>query len=365
MKIVVNCQQLPGAGLEGDFNYINQVFSWLIKELPQHDFVFITGASQLIELEKAPNCQQLVLLPTTKNGLLLKWWHNYKLPSLLKKNKADILINAGGFGSISTSIPQLLILTELPIKNKKIWRKYIPPFIKKSAAVAIISEQAKNQLHTIFKVPENKLVVTGMGVSDEFAPVDGLDERHAIKDIYSNGREYFLFSGTIDPASNIIHLLKAFSLFKKRQRSNMQLLLEGTINWPNMEEKLATYKFKNDVHLLGSLPEKELAKLMGAAYAFVYPTQANGFALPVLQAMRSGLPVLASNENIRELAADGALYSNASSPEELAAQLMMLYKDENRRSLMIAEGLQRSQHYSWKTAASTLWQAIEKAVNEQ
>eukprot|EP01035_Chromulina_nebulosa_P016565 gene16565-21951_t len=268
---------------------------------------------------------------------MLRWWHHYRLPLLLKKHGANALINAGGFGCLGTPLPQILLLKELPTNKKKIWRRFIPRFIKKSSAVAVISESAKNQLADTFRTPAEKILVTGTGVSQLFIPLGDLDERQAIKDKYSGGREFFLYSDDINAQSNIIHLLKAFSLFKKRQRSNMQLLLAGKTTWNGngFQEKLDTFKFKNDVHLVGPLPENELAKLMGAGYAFVYPSLSKEFPLPVLQAMYCGLPTIAAAENVQELAGDGALYADAKNAEELAAKMMILYKDENLRSLLV------------------------------
>lgn len=345
-------------------DFINQVFNWLVAAQPQHEFVFLTGKNKLPSLANAANASQFAVLPATQNLLLLRCWHHYKLPLLLKKHHADILVNAGGFGSLGTALPQVLLLQQLPANKKKIWRKFVPRFIKKAAAVAVVSESAKSQLTATFRTASDKILVTGMGVSGKFIPQHDLDERQLIKDKYSGGREYFLYSGTIDERHNIIDLLKAFSLFKKRQRSNMQLLLAGKISWAGngFQEKLDTFKFKTDVHLLGSLPEEELAKLMGAGYGFIYTSPSHSFAVPVLQAMQSGLPTIAATEHARELAGNAALYANANSAEELAAKMMVLYKDENLRALAVTEGLRQSQNYSWQNAAEALWQAIELAA---
>jgi len=143
MKIVVNCQLLPGVKHEGTMDFINQVFKRLVSMQPQHEFIFFTDADQLAGVYNADNTKQLSILPATRNLLLLRWWHHYRLPLLLKKHGADVLLNAGGFGCLGTQLPQVLFLKDLPANKKKIWRRFIPRFIKKSAAVAVISESAK------------------------------------------------------------------------------------------------------------------------------------------------------------------------------------------------------------------------------
>lgn len=118
------------------------------------------------------------------------------------------------------------------------------------------------------------------------------EEREQIKNTYTEGREYFLFTGNIYPPDQLILLLKAFSHFKKWQLSNMKLVLAGPTNkkTAKLKEKLATYKYKEDVVILEN-PSPELTnRLFLAAYSPVYIDK---------------------------------------SEEELARHLGLLYKDEN------------------------------------
>jgi glycosyltransferase involved in cell wall biosynthesis len=124
---------------------------------------------------------------------------------------------------------------------------------------------------------------------------------------------------------------------------------------------LKTYKYRDDVVLTGYIPEDELALLMGSAYTLVYPSKLEGFGVPVLEAMQSAVPVITSSKTVmQEIAGDAALYVNADDHEDLAEQMMRIYKDESLKKDLITKGEQCAKQYSWDRSAALLWQTIEK-----
>jgi glycosyltransferase involved in cell wall biosynthesis len=164
-----------------------------------------------------------------------------------------------------------------------------------------------------------------------------------------------------------MHLLKAFSIFKKKQHSQMKLLIVGRQAWDYEEllEKLKTYRYRNDVILTGYVPEEKLVQITAAAYALVYPSYWEGFALPMLEAMQSGTPVLASQTSaMPETGQDAALYADPASPESIAAQLLVLYKDEKLRNRLIQTGFQRSAQFSWDDSSARFRDLIASATRQ-
>jgi len=198
-----------------------------------------------------------------------------------------------------------------------------------------------------------------------FKPVNG-EIADATKKKYTDGAEYFLYIGAIHPRKNLVNLLKAFSIFKKRLKSNMKLVLAGRLAWKydSFIQNLKKYKFKEDVILLGYLSEDDLVKITGSAYALVYPSLLEGFGVPVLEAMKCQVPVLTSSgSSMEEIAKDAALYADAKNFEDIADKMMLLYKDEKRRKELIEKGKIIADQYSWQRTAELLWQSILKAVH--
>ena len=143
------------------------------------------------------------------------------------------------------------------------------------------------------------------------------------------------------------------------------LVLAGRPDGKNKRfaSSLETYKYRDDIVLTGHVEEEELAKAIGAAYALVSPSLWEGFALPVLEAMRCDIPVITSdNSAMQEIAEDAALYVNPADNTDIADKMMLLYKDENLRSRLIQKGKIISDKYTWDKSAELLWKSIMKTA---
>ena len=176
---------------------------------------------------------------------------------------------------------------------------------------------------------------------------------------------FLVVANTLSTA-HFIDILKAFSLFKKWQQSNMKLLIAAGVNTTKKDvaEKKNTYKYKDDVVLLANDDEAILAKIMAAAYCVLYPQVSVDFNTPIVEALQVGVPVIATNDsNIKELAAEAAIYINANSPEALAEKMQLIYKDEILRSKLINTGLLQAKKFNWNTAIEQVWSIVEKVNN--
>lgn len=146
----------------------------------------------------------------------------------------------------------------------------------------------------------------------------------------------------------------------------MKLVLAGRLAWKNEEfwKLIKTYKYRDDVVITDYLEEKELVLLMGSAYALVYPSMFEGFGVPVIEAMKSEVPVLTSeNSSMQEIGENAALYFNAQDHTDIADKMMLIYKDETLRKDLIEKGRAQVLKYQWNNAAEIFWQSILKTAN--
>ncbi|RYD95988.1 MAG: glycosyltransferase family 1 protein [Sphingobacteriales bacterium] len=216
-------------------------------------------------------------------------------------------------------------------------------------------------------MPPEKIRVVYNAVRQGFGPLP-YEERAAVKEQYTGGTEYFLYAGALQPRKNLVNLLKGFSQFKKRQKSNWKLVLAGRLAWKNdaFLKLLESYRYREDVILTGYVPDAELQRLVASCYAFVYPSLFEGFGVPVLEAMQSGVPVLTSaGSAMAEVCGpDGALYFDPNDPSAIGGELMHIYKDEDGRRQLIERGLQRAKDFSWDASAEKVWAAILEAAGK-
>ncbi|MEO5648079.1 MAG: glycosyltransferase family 1 protein [Chitinophagaceae bacterium] len=375
MVIAVNTRFLLKDYLEGYGYFIYETFTRMAVKYPEHKFIFIFDRAFDCNLQFPINVTMVIKGPGARHPILWWIWYNFSLPAVAKEYHADVIVSPDGFCSLNTNIPQCLVVHDLsflhyPAFNKKSHLRFskffMPKFLKRAASIATVSEFSKYDIIKQYKIPTAKIDVVYSGISAQFLPVS-LEEREKTKSAYSDGREYFLFTGAIHPRNNLVNLLKAFSIFKKRQKSGMKLVIAGRIasQYESFLNSLKSYKFREDVVLTGYLERTELVKLTASAYAMIYPSFFEGFGVPPLEAMRCGVPVVTSpNSAMQEICADAALYADPNNPADIATQIMLLFKDENLRNEMISAGLAHSQIYNWDRTANLLWESIIRACKK-
>lgn len=369
MIIAVNTRFLLADYLEGYGYFIHECFKRITRDHPEHQFIFIFDRPYDPRFIYEKNVTPVVIGPPARHPLLWKWWYDVKIPLILKKYKADIFVSADGYCSLTTSVPQCLVIHDLAflhypsfIKKSHLiyYRRYIPGFLKKAHSIVTVSEFTKADIHQRYKINNEKINVVYNAAKPGFKPVSE-EVKEMVKLKYTDGKEFFIYTGSVHPRKNLLNLLKGFSFFKKRLKSNFKLVIVGRLAWhyESFLKDLETYKFRHDVILTGYLPEKELISLTASAYAMVYPSLFEGFGVPVIEAMQSGVPVITSaGSAMQEIARDAALYADVTNPSDIGEKMMHLYKDENQRDLLIQKGLQKAAEYSWQKTSGLLWQSI-------
>ena len=372
MNIAVNTKFLLADYLEGYGYFIYETFKRIAQAHPEHQFIFIFDRPYDKRFVFGKNVKAVVTGLAARHPLLWKWWYDVKVPAVLLKYKADVFVSADGFCSLRTKVPQCLVVHDLaflhyPSFNKKshllFYKRYTPKFLDKAVSIVTVSQFSKQDIINQYKTEATKIDVVYSAVKDIFQPVTE-EDKVSTKNKYTDGKEYFVYAGAIHPRKNLLNLLKAFSVFKKRQQTNMKLVLAGRLAWKyeSFIEKLKSYKYRNDVVMTGYVEETELVKLIGSAYGMLYPSLFEGFGVPVLEAMRCDVPVITSvNSSMQEISKDAALFADAKAHQDIADKMMLLYKDEKLRKELIQKGKIAAADYSWERTAELLWQTILKA----
>jgi glycosyltransferase involved in cell wall biosynthesis len=373
MRIAVNTRFLKKNNLEGYGYYIHELMQRITKQHPEHEFLFLFDQPFDSSFVYSTNVTAKIIKPKARHGFSFRYWYDIKLTLAAKKFKADVIVSLDGFCSLTTSIPQVLAVHDLAFIH---YPKFIPKlhllfyklhqkrFLNKAKAIVTVSEFSKQDIIEQYKVSSNKISIVYNATRTIFKPFEYAD-KDFVKRHYAEGNEFFLFVGGIHPRKNLLQLLKAFSIFKKKQLSSMKLLIAGKLSWQfdDILEKIKTFKFRDDVVLLDYVPEAELAKITAASYALIYPSYFEGFGVPIIEAMQCGVPVACSNtSSMPEVAGDAALLFNPIDANDIAQQMLLLYKDEVLRNELIQKGFKRADQFSWDESAQKLWQIIEQTA---
>jgi glycosyltransferase involved in cell wall biosynthesis len=321
----------------------------------------------------SPNIIPVEISPPAKHPLLWKYWYDVKIRRILNKYNSDVFVSFDRLCSLTTKVPQCLVVNDLTFldypsgiqkSHLLYYKRNISKFLRKAKTIATVSEFSRQHIINNYKIEKDKVKVIYSAAREIFEPISP-DVAISTKNKCTSSTEYFLYAGGIHPGKNLMNLLKAFSIFKKRQKSNLKLVLAGRLvrKYDSFIQNLKNYKYRDDVILLVGLNEDDLAKIMASAYALVNPSMLQGFDAIILDAMRCNVPVITlANSPMEEIANGAALYADAKSFEDLADKMMRIYKDENLRKELIEKGKLISQEYSWKRTAELLWQTILQTV---
>jgi len=375
MRIAVNTRLFLKGKLEGIGWFAHELLSRMVLQHPEHEFIFFFDRPYHKDFIFAPNVTPVVLKPQARHPALYILWTELAIPHALKKYKADLYFSPDGLGSLNTKVPTCITIHDLAYKHypqfidklhKWHYARYLPKFAKAAKKIVAVSEYTKQDVVQQFDITPEKIDVIYNGAITNYAPLS-FAEKQKVKEQYTGGEEFFLFTGALHPRKNIINLLKAFVQFKRRQKSSIKLIVVGRMAWQFKEivEAKERMPYKDDVIWTGYLEVAELAKLTASAYAMVYPSLFEGFGIPILEAMTCDVPVIVSNtSSMPEVAGDAGLLVDPTSPEDIAAKMMMVYKDEVLRNKMIAAARIQKQKFSWDISAEKLWQTLMSCLPE-
>jgi glycosyltransferase involved in cell wall biosynthesis len=235
--------------------------------------------------------------------------------------------------------------------------RFLVPFSGKHASRIIsVSEFTKRQIMEYYRIPEEKIEVIYEGASPKFRPIkNGTSILPTLK-AYGIEKKYILFVGRIEPRKNIVSLLKAFDYIKKRGRKDLCLVIVGNQDKIFQEnesfEKVEEMQLGSDVIFTGGVSEDDLIALYNGAEVLTYPAFAEGFGLPVLEAMACGTPVVTSHTSaLPEVAGEAALLINPYSFHEIGEAVEGLLDNQHLRKKLSAKGIERARRFSWERTA--------------
>jgi alpha-1,3-rhamnosyl/mannosyltransferase len=237
------------------------------------------------------------------------------------------------------------------------FEKFCLKKLSQADAIVTISEFSKKEIIDLLGINPAKIYVTPLGVHRSFKP-----GQTRMQDIPEG---YILFLGNLEPRKNLPTLLNAYRSLPRNLRERHPLVIAGASGWYTKELRTALRLFEGDEKpiLTGYVPQRLLPDLYRGASLFVYPSLYEGFGLPVLEAMASGVPVITSNSSsLPEVVGDAGVLVNPCDADQLKDAMMGLLEDEKARRELREKGIARAKPFSWDKCARETIEVYKKAL---
>jgi glycosyltransferase involved in cell wall biosynthesis len=369
MQIAVNTRFLLKDKLEGIGRFTYESLKLMVAKHPEHQFFFLFDRPFDDKYIFAENVSGVVLPPPARHPVLWYLWFEWSVAKFLNKNKPDIFLSTDGYLSLHAKVPQVLVIHDLAFENypndvpysvRKYYQYFTPRYAKKASKILTVSEFSKNDIVRFYDVKPEKISVVYNGSREGFKPLE-LEERNKIKNKLTDGTDYFFYLGALHQRKNIKNLLLAFDLFKENDEKNIKLVIGGRKAWGNKEMELAfqNMKYKDEVIFTGWLSDDESAQYMASCLSFVYLSYFEGFGIPILEALNSGVPVLSSDKSsLTEVGGNAALYCNPFDTDDICRSMQKLAIDEKLRQELISNAQTQKEKFSWEKTADEIWNNI-------
>jgi glycosyltransferase involved in cell wall biosynthesis len=332
----------------------------------------VTGVQRYTQelLQRLPGSVETVQPPIAAQGLSGHLWEQAVLPLTLGRR---LLFSPANTGPLAVERQVVAIHDVAALDHPEwlnptfaAWYRFLTPRLaNRVRRVIVVSEFSKRRLCEAAGVDPGKVRVVPHGVDPRFHPTNGRDSARVREALELPAAPYLLTVGSLEPRKNLARLLAAWARVQASLPAQPWLVIVGAKGSARVFKQLDLDPLPPRVILTGHLSDELLPSVYAQAHAFVYVSLYEGFGLPPLEAMASGVPVIAADStSLPEVVGDAALMVDPRDVASIAGAIERVCADEELRRLLVAKGLARAATFSWTTAATTTWEILQEAMTE-
>lgn len=283
------------------------------------------------------------------------------IPLWLKAQKSEVfhLPQNGIRFPKEKSIPIIVTLHDLIpyLIPEMVRRSYLlrfldemPMIVERADLLVTVSECARQDVIRLFGIQPAKVVVIPSAPDHRYRPRPKDESVHYIRAKYQIQHPFILYVGGLNPRKNVAQLIWAYRLIRHELPGLHQLVIPGE-SGRHQEDLMALtrhLRLDEDVIFPGFIDQRDLPLLYNAADLFVYPSLYEGFGLPPIEAMASGVPVITSNTScLPEVTGDAALKVHPLDTHGLAEAMYRVLTQEDLRNSLVEKGFKKAKEYRW------------------
>jgi glycosyltransferase involved in cell wall biosynthesis len=298
------------------------------------------------------------------------WWINRTLYNALLQDDVDAYFGPNFVQPISFTKPSVLVVhdviyrtfpTALPWAYRWYLRAFLTASLWRANHVLTVSEHSKCDLMQYHDVASNRTTVAYGAANTAYRQRELSEEtRTRLKREYDLPDRFVLYVGNLEPRKNVAVLFDALSHFTAEKRPPLVIVGKKQLTDDELSTAYERCEFKDVIRFTGYVSDEDLPLLYNMASVFVFPSLYEGFGLPVLEAMQSGVPVVTSDRSsIPEVVGNAGVTVDPRSPEALSNALGEMWTNADVRDRYRTDGLQRAAQFSWEQTADRIAAVFE------
>lgn len=349
--------------LERKMTGVGRYLSNILKYIPEIDtgndyFLFSYGKMSQYERAKIKSVPTVRFIPKgVFQKIISPFWLNFILPKYLEKYEIDLFFSPNHFLPLKTlKSKSIIVIHDVFHKINKnfhplYYRKYVdfflPRAIKNSDLIITISECSKRDIIKFYNVPEAKIKVIYEAADDIFRPRElSTEDKGRMKKRYNLPDRFILYTGALEERKNIEGIIKIADLLK--DRAEIPILFFGKIGHRG-KTYLKEIRKRTNIQYKGFVEGNDLPYIYNLATIFLFPSFYEGFGLPVLEAMQSGLPVVASNtSSLSEILGEKGIGHDPEDYEGFASDIVKLLENKEFYDRIKRYGIEQAKKFSWQ-----------------
>ncbi|RJP25483.1 MAG: glycosyltransferase family 1 protein [Candidatus Abyssobacteria bacterium SURF_5] len=380
MKIALDVLRAcsPGAGKAGYYWYIYYIVSNLLKADSKNEYVLFANFIKGKHLETTREFFSLFPDASFRERISRippQVWRSLGLPIELAVGPVDVFHGMVDYVPPTRSAKRIVTLHDLAYRRiphllKKEWiqanEKITTASTKRAHHIIAVSEFTKREASAHLNLPPDKITVIHHGVDPLYRQLDNEELIAKALASYSVKKPYLLYIGTFWPHKNIDRLIEAYYRLRKQESIPHQLVLVGAKGWrfEGTFNRIHELGLEKVITCTGPVPQEDMPLLYAGADAFVFPSLHEGFGMPVLEAMASGVPVLTSNVcSLPEIADGAALLVDPTEVEQIAEGIFKIISDRSFADRLRESGKKRAAEFTWEKAAMATLGVYQKVCS--
>lgn len=354
-------------------NYARSVLGGLVEYFPEHAYtLYAPPPTQLPTFASGAT----VRIPGPWGRTFPTLWRSFGIPKTAASDHLNIYHGlshelplrafAPGVRTVVT-VHDLLFLTHphlYPWLDRHIYTLKYKKSCQRADMVVTVSQKTAEDVQTIFNLPPERVRVAYQSCDPAFGRLLSAAQKRKLRRHYGLPEEFILFVGSLIPRKGVHTLFRALECLPAASRTPLVIVGQGWLEGA-LRAQAQKSKRTSQVHFLGRVPLADLPGIYQLARVFAYPSQAEGFGIPLVEAQISGLPAVTSTGScFAETAGPAALYTTPGDADELAQALERLLTNSTLRQNMIQSGHEHAKRFHRRQTSTRLMDIYQELAGQ-